>query len=103
MFYHIFQAVWIQSAHVIILSADTDVFILAFYYWKKLEKICCLGLWFDGSSTKKYLLGYHLATESLGESICNILPALHAVSGCDATNRFGSKEQCLKSATEDFV
>lgn len=63
----------------------------------------CIGLWFDGSHTKKYFLGCHLAAESLGESICNILSALHAISGCDTTSRFGSKLRCLKAASEDFV
>lgn len=103
MFGHIFHAVRIQSAHVIILSADTDVFILAIYYWKELANIGCLGLWFDGSYKKKHLLGCHLAAESLGESICNILPALHSVSGCDTTSRLGSKKQFLKAESEDFV
>lgn len=103
MFGHIFHAVRIQSAHVIILSVDTDVFILAIYYWKELANIGCLGLWFDGSYKKKHLLGCHLAAESLGESICNILPALHSVSGCDTTSRLGSKKQFLKAESEDFV
>ncbi|KAL4711050.1 hypothetical protein ACJJTC_015226 [Scirpophaga incertulas] len=103
MFAHIFHAVRIQSAHIIIISADTDVFVLAVYFWKYLANIGCLGLWFDGSHTKKCFLGCHLAAESLGENICNILPASHAVSGCDTTSRFGSKMQWLKAASEDFV
>lgn len=103
MFVHIFHGARIQSAHIIIISADTDVFVLAVYFWKYLANIGCLGLWFNGSHTKKCFLGCHLAAESLGENICNILPALHAVSGCDTTSRFGSKMQWLKAASEDFV
>ncbi|CAG9558496.1 unnamed protein product [Danaus chrysippus] len=102
MFVHIFHAVRIQSAHIIIISADADVFGLAVYFWKYLENIGCLGLWFDGSHTKKCFLGCHLAAKSLSENICNILPALHDVSGCDTTSRFGSKMQWLNAASEDF-
>ncbi|KAG5898377.1 hypothetical protein JTB14_015808 [Gonioctena quinquepunctata] len=103
MFCHMFHSVRIQSAHIIIISADTDVFILGIYFWKYLANIGCLGLWFDGSHTKKYFLGCHLAAESLGERICDILPALDAISVCDTTSRFDSKMQCLKAASEDFV
>lgn len=55
MFSHMFHAVKIQSAHIIILSADTDVFILGIYFWSKLAHLGCLGLWFDGSYKKKYI------------------------------------------------
>lgn len=92
-----------QSAHIIIISADTDVFVLTIYFWKYLANIGCLGLWLDGSLTKKYFLGCHLAAESPGEIICNILPALQATSDCDTTSRFSSKMQCLKAASEVFV
>ncbi|CAH0397872.1 unnamed protein product [Chilo suppressalis] len=103
MFCHIFHAVKIQSAHVIILSTDTDVFILGIYFWNKLACLDCLGIWFDGSYKKKYILGCHLAAQSLGENICRILPALHSLSGCDSTSRLGSKKKALKAATLDFV
>lgn len=77
MFCHIFHAVRVQYAQVIILSADTDVFILGIYLWNQLARFGCLGLWFHGSYKKKYFLGCHLAAQSLGENICRILPALH--------------------------
>lgn len=77
--HHALSAAGIQFAHVITLSADTDIFILAIYYWKELEKCDYLGIWFDSSHTKKYFLGCHLAAESLSKRMCNILPALHAI------------------------
>jgi hypothetical protein len=104
VFCHIFHAIKIQSAHIIILSADTDVFILGIYFWNKLALLGCLGLWFDGSYKKKYISGCHLPAQSLGENICRILPALHSLSGCDSTRRLGSKKKnSLKAASLDFA
>lgn len=103
MFCHMFHAVRVQDVHIIILSADTDVFILGIHFWNSLARLGCLGLWFHGSHKKKHFLGCHLAAESLGENICHILPALHAVSGCDTTSRFGTKKNWLNAASLDFV
>ena len=103
MFCHIFHAVKQHSADVIILSADTDVFILGIYFWNNLELLGCLGLWFEGSYKKKYISGCHLAAQSLGEKISRVLPALHSLSGCDSTSRLGSKKNSLKAASLDFV
>lgn len=103
MFGHIFHAVKIKLGHIIIICADTDVFILGIYFWNKLARLGCLGLWFDGSYKKKFISGCHLAAQSLGENICGILPALHALSGCDSTSRFGSKKNALNAASLDFV
>lgn len=89
MFSHIFHAVKIQSV-------DTDVFILGIYFWNKLARLGCLGLWFEGSYKNKYIRGCHLAAESLGENISRILPALHALTGCDSTSRLGSKKKVSK-------
>lgn len=103
MFCHIFHAIKIQAAHIIIISADTDVFIVGIYYWNMLKRLGCLGLWFDGSYKKKIISGCHLAAQSLGENICEILLALHALTGCDSTSRLGSKKSALKAASLDFV
>ena len=72
MFSHIFQAAKTQNADIIILSADTDVFVLGIYFWHKLAQTGCRGLRFDGSHKKKCVLGCHLTAQSLREGICNI-------------------------------
>lgn len=44
----------ITSAHVFVLSDDTDVLILIIYYFKELAIIGLLTMWFDGSYKKKH-------------------------------------------------
>lgn len=103
MFSHIFHAVRGGIEDVFIKSADTDIFVIAVHFWHKLSSIGCRGLWFEGSNKKENLVSCHLAAVSLGENICKILPALHALTGCDTTSRFGTKKQCLNAASEVFV
>jgi len=89
IFCHIFHAVKIQTAHITIISADTDVFILGIYFWNKLTCLGCLWLWFDSSYKKKFISGCHFAAQSPGENICHILPALHTQCGWDSTSKLG--------------
>ncbi|KAL4720666.1 hypothetical protein ACJJTC_019395 [Scirpophaga incertulas] len=104
IFCHIFQAVkQNMQTEIIILSPDTDIFVLGIYFWHKIEKLGCRGLWFEGSRKKNRFLGCHLAAKSLGENVCNVLPALHALTGCDTTSRVGTKKQMLSAAKLDFV
>lgn len=92
-----------NPAHIIILSVDTDVFVLGISFWNKLPRLSCSSLWFDGSYKNKYISGFHLAAESLGENPCRILPALHSLIGCDSTSRLASKKRGLKAASLDFA
>lgn len=104
IFCHIFQGVKQNTeTEIIILSPDTDIFVLGIYFWHKLEKLGCRGLWFEGSRKKNRFLGCHLAAQSLGENVCNVLPALHSLTGCDTTSRVGTKKQMLSAAKLNFV
>lgn len=66
----------IQPANIIIISSDTDVFILGKYFWRILTRLWGLGLWFDGSYKKKFISGCHLAALIPW----HIFPALHSLS-----------------------
>lgn len=52
----IFHVVKIQSEDIIILNADTDVFVLGTYFWHKLAQTGCRGLCFYGPHKKKNVL-----------------------------------------------
>lgn len=60
MFYQVFHLANIQFDGIIIISADTDFFILPIYFRTKLAKIGCQDTWFDGSHQKPPRVGCHL-------------------------------------------
>nr|CAI5863394.1 unnamed protein product [Callosobruchus analis] len=71
MFVHIFQAVKIQSAQIIIISADADVFALAAYFWKYLNSAngqAALNTAFSHITRKRVNLIQKLGNSSRGAS-----------------------------------
>lgn len=56
------------------------------------------------SITKKKILDMKKTKCVLGQDFCNIIPFVHAITGCDTTSRlFGvGKGQALKKATQDL-
>lgn len=49
-----------------------------------------------GSSNKERKLGLHTVGLKLGANICNILLALHPLTGCASTSKLVSKKVALK-------
>ena len=73
---------------VCVVADDTDVFILLLYLSVK----CHVTLYFrQGTNSSKDGVTYHNVTalsSHLGENICEILPAFHALTGSDFTKGF---------------
>ncbi len=42
-------------------------------------------------------LPVHVLARKLGRELCEVLPAVHALTGCDITSKFGTKAAALKS------
>ena len=55
----------------------------------------CQGLFFKIHSQKSRTLACHLAAEYLSATVCKMLPALHAFTGCDTTSKVGAKKKAL--------
>ena len=73
--------------NVIIKSDDTDVIIILLYHSFSSLQNCCI--WFlTGKKDKKRYYPLHTSAKSLGEDICQLLPAAHALTGCDSTASF---------------
>ena len=73
---------------VCVVADDTDVFILLLY----LSVNCLVTLYFrQGTSSSRGGITYHNVTalgNHLGENICAVLPAFHALTGSDFTKTF---------------
>lgn len=102
MFAHAFHAVK-PGSQIMIHSSDTDVFVLAIYFWSNLKNCNCLGLWMKITSKRSRTLGCHLASDFLGKEVANILPALHAFTGCDSTSKISSKTSAYKEVKKRYA
>ena len=79
-----------KPSRIVIVTPDTDVVVIACYQFsKKFESL--KEMWVKTGTKKKNDLRYISISkicESLGQSLVNLLPALHSMTGCDSVSSF---------------
>ncbi len=82
----------------VVLSNDTDVAVALLYHYPTLKEAGLSELWMRGGrgKTVRYI-PLHILHERPGQDVCNVLPALHCLTGCDATSKVGTKKASLKA------
>ena len=86
--YHLNQAVRTEEyeyAHI--ASVDTDIFVCLMYYHLNWRKFSLQELWMHHNGLASPI---HESVASLPEEVVNVLPAIHALSGCDTTSKIGT-------------
>ena len=89
---------------IVVLSSDTDVFILMLYYWDELHSHGLDELWVKadvGESTR--FLPLHILVPRMGQELCRVLPAVHTLTGCDYTNKVGTKHATLPANPDHYL
>ena len=72
------------SKRIIIFSPDTDVAVLCWHHFIHLP---VKELWFHtGTGRNRRFIPVHDAVEKVGADVCNMLPAVHVLTGCDSTS-----------------
>ena len=70
---------------LIVWSPDTDVAVLLIYFIRQLV----ISLWLKtGTKDAVRFIPVHSVSEKMGSIMCEILPALHSLTGCDTTSAF---------------
>ena len=95
----VLHAVDLSSHHtrLILRCDDTDVLVLLLHYWSRgmLSTEVFMHCWHSGKDiTRERYIPVHEIAQRLGQDVCNILSAVHALSGCDSTSsvyRMGKK------------
>jgi hypothetical protein len=105
---HAMHAVKQGKKHIIVLSSDTDVFILLMFYCSELNANGLEELWVKagvGDSTR--CIPIHILSKKIGRSLCQVVPAVHTLTGCDYTSKVVTKHAALMANPEmhlkDFV
>ena len=87
--------------NIMISSPDTDVLICATYNLTTLLHFGLQQLWFvTGKSNNRKSIPLHKTLELLDPDVVDILPALHALTGCDSTNKVATKLSAVRLARE---
>ena len=91
---------------IIIFSPDTDVAVLC---WCHFGQLSIEELWLHtGTGRNRRFIPVHKAVEKVGQDVCNLLPVMHALTGCDSTsnlNGIGKKGgfTTLKKHKDDLI
>lgn len=102
MFLHASHASTNGHQGVAIISSDTDVEVLACHHQAAITADITLV---SGTRTRLRLISVPRLCERLGNNMCQVLPSLHALTGCDSISAFAGKgkKKALELAREDDV
>ncbi|XP_057301782.1 uncharacterized protein LOC130636171 isoform X2 [Hydractinia symbiolongicarpus] len=99
--YHVSQSISEERFEkVIVASPDTDVFVCSVYHFKRWIFNGLNELWVvSGRSGTTVAFPVHDLAERIAPEVIDILPAVHALTGCDTTSKIGTKTAALKVAS----
>lgn len=89
---------------IVVLSGDTDVFVLLMHYWDILHSEGLSELWIRagvGDSTR--YIPVHILAPRIGQELCRLLPLVHTLTGCDYTSKVGTKHAALNANPSKYL
>ena len=97
--FHLNHAVKIFKFYsVVIASLDTDIFACALHHFSQLVYFGLNEFWFvSGRRNSLTIVPIHDLVKKISTDIIEILPAVHTLTGCDTTNKIGTKATALKT------
>ena len=87
---------------IAIASPDTDVLVAAIHHYNKFIYFDLEELWFiSGKSESRTVLPIHDLVNEIDTDFIDILPAIHALTGCDTTSKVGTKKKAIKKGNKN--
>ena len=56
-----------------------------------------------GVADSTLYLPIHIIHQGIGQDLCALLPAIHALSGTDYTSKFGTKKAAINNASKHYL
>lgn len=79
------------ETRIIVQSPDTDVLVLCTTHFSDISRE---ELWFrTGIRDHQQYVPVHLLCQKVGQKVCKVLPAVHALTGCDTTSALASVDK----------
>ena len=86
---------------VVIASSGTDIFVSALHHFCKLKYFDLEELWFvSGRGNSRTLFTIHDLANDLDSDLVEVLPAIHAVTGCDTASKVGTKSRAVREGAD---
>ena len=103
IFFHANHAIKVgKYSSVVIASPDTDIFVAATHHFNKLKYFNLEELWFvSGRSDSRTVFPIHDLADDLVPDLAEVLPAIHALTGCDTASKVGTKSRAVKEGANN--
>ena len=97
LFPHAQYAIRKGCDRIVVLSNDADVIVGLIHHCSQFKKDGLGELWCRaGVATTTRFIPIHTLAERMGPELCDMLPAMHDLTGCDATSKVGTKVSGIK-------
>ena len=96
LMYHLNNAVkcdHVEVAHI--LTGDTDIYVNLMYNFSEWSEYGLNEIWFHHLNRMSPI---HDSVQNLPSNVVQLLPTIHALTGCDTTSKVGTKLQAYKAA-----
>ena len=102
MFLHAFHVSAGGHHSIAVFSSDTDVEVLASHHQAAIPAEIIL---ISGKRSRSRLVSIRRPCEKLGHRVCQVLPSLHALTGCDIVSSFvgKGKKKALQLVKDDQI
>ena len=104
LFYHLNHAARVENYNsVIVASTDTDIFVSSIYHYSKLKDCGLQNFWLtSGRGESRSFFPVHSLYEQLPTNVADVLPAVHALTGCNTVSKVGTKSRALKASFDHY-
>ena len=98
--FHVNLAVEVDKfSKLVIASSDTDVFVCAPYHFSGRMYSGLDELWIiSGKCDSINVTSVHTVVNNMGSGVFDVLPAVHALTGCDTASESGTKSAAFQAA-----
>ena len=97
---HVFYCIQLGFKTCVVISNEPVIIALLFYVPVFLQE-GLTELWVRaGRGTSIQYVPLHIRHTRLDQNLCNVLPALHSLSGCDITSKIGTKKAAVMANPE---
>ena len=101
VFFHINQAIMTDRVtKVNVARVDTDILVNLAYHFTHWNQCNLSELWMICGKNEKVPL--HNIIHTLNRNVLDVLPAIHALTGCDTTSKVGAKKEALNVAVNEY-
>ena len=95
---HIVKSIESGLKNVVVVSNDTDIYVLLLHYTPQFIKSGLTELWLKyGVGPKVRFIHLHVLIARLDQNLHDVLLKVHILKGCDVTSKIGTKSAALKS------